>query len=133
MRFVLCAVLMTGPAFAATCESLAGLKLANTTITGAQSVAAGTFTPPGAPPSAPALTVYKTLPAFCRVRGVIQPSNDSHIEFEVAAGVGLERRILGCWRWRLRGEHQLHSRGGGVCQRSRPGRGVGRRLRGFLH
>jgi hypothetical protein len=35
-------------AAAATCEELKALNLSNTTITGAQSVAAGALTPPGA-------------------------------------------------------------------------------------
>ncbi len=80
-RFVLCAILIAVPVAAATCESLASLKLADTDITGARGVAAGAFTPPGAPINGPA--AYKTLPAFCRVQGVIQASSDSHIEFEV--------------------------------------------------
>jgi hypothetical protein len=58
------------------CESLASLKLPNTTITFAQTVAAGAFTPPGppagTPPAAvagpsPAAQLSKDLPAFCRV------------------------------------------------------------------
>lgn len=63
---------------AQTCEKLADLKLPNTTITAAQSVAAGAFAPP-----AGATTPYKELPAFCRVAGVIKPTNDSEIKFEV--------------------------------------------------
>jgi feruloyl esterase len=63
---------------AATCEGLAELKLPNTTITSAQSVAAGAFTP-----SANAAGPYKDLPAFCRVAGMIKPSSDSEIKFEV--------------------------------------------------
>ncbi len=63
---------------AATCEGLAELKLPNTTITTAQSVAAGAFTPPTGS-AAP----YKDLPAFCRVAGVIKPTGDSEIKFEV--------------------------------------------------
>ena len=63
---------------AQTCEKLADLKLANTTITAAQSVAAGAFTPPTGS-AAP----YKALPAFCRVTGVIKPTSDSDIRFEV--------------------------------------------------
>ena len=63
------------PASAATCESLAELKLPATTIT-AQSVAAGSFTPPEGP-------AIPNLPAFCRVTGVIKPSSDSNIQFEV--------------------------------------------------
>lgn len=60
----------------APCESLATLKLPHTTITLAQAVAAGPFTPPGAPES-------KDVPAFCRVTAELQPSNDSHIAIEV--------------------------------------------------
>jgi hypothetical protein len=73
------------------------LKLANTNITAAQVVAAGAFTPPGAPsPNGPALAAYKALPAFCRVQGVIQPSSDSHIEFEVwLPASGWNGRYLG--------------------------------------
>jgi Tannase and feruloyl esterase len=59
------------------------VEIANTTFTAAQVVAAGAFTPPGAPPNGPALAAWKALPAFCRVQGVIQPTSDSHIEFEV--------------------------------------------------
>jgi Tannase and feruloyl esterase len=63
---------------AATCEGLAELKLPNTTITMAQSVSIGAFTPPTGQ-AAP----YKELPAFCRVAGVIKPTSDSEIKFEV--------------------------------------------------
>ena len=63
-------------AHAAPCESLAGLALPYTTISVAQSVTAGTFTLPGSPPIA-------NLPAFCRVAGIIKPTSDSNIKFEV--------------------------------------------------
>ena len=66
------------PAAAQTCEKLADLKLANTSITVAQSVAPGAFTPPAGP-----ATAFKELPAFCRVTGVIKPTADSDIRFEV--------------------------------------------------
>lgn len=71
--------LMFGPraVAAATCEGLADLKLPNTTITAAQSVAAGAFTLAGT------TALYKELPAFCRVTGVIKPTSDSEIKFEV--------------------------------------------------
>jgi len=71
----------TAPAaFAQTagCEGLADLKLPTTTIVTAQSVAAGAFVPASGP--APA---FKALPAFCRVAGVIKPTGDSDIKFEV--------------------------------------------------
>ncbi|HJZ68001.1 MAG TPA: tannase/feruloyl esterase family alpha/beta hydrolase, partial [Blastocatellia bacterium] len=66
------------PVFAQSCEKLAEIKLANTTVTAAQPVAAGAFTPP-AGSAAP----FKGLPAFCRVTGVIKPTVDSDIKFEV--------------------------------------------------
>ena len=62
---------------AATCERLADQRLPNTTITAAQSVTAGSFTPPG---STNAMT---NLPPFCRVAGVIAPTVESQILFEV--------------------------------------------------
>jgi feruloyl esterase len=67
---------VTGTTIAATCESLATLSLPDTTITVAQTVPAGTFTIPGGPTLA-------GLPASCRVTGVIHPTSDSHIIFEV--------------------------------------------------
>src|SRR5215469_15295978 len=83
LRFGLCPLLISIPLGAATCDSLASLKLPNTSITAAQVVAAGAFVPPGPAPNAVALAPFKLLAAFCRVQGVIQPSTDSHIEFEV--------------------------------------------------
>ena len=57
----------TGAAAAATCESLKSLSLPRTTITLAESVNGGTFTPPenvaGGPPARP----ITNLPGFCRV------------------------------------------------------------------
>ncbi len=67
----------------ATCESLSELKLANTTITLAQLVAAGAFPPPPGEQALRGAPSYKNLPAFCRVTGVIKPSSDSDIRFEV--------------------------------------------------
>jgi Tannase and feruloyl esterase len=83
MRVLLFALLLATPGLAATCESLAAAKLANATIQSAQMVAAGEFSPPQAPLAGGAPANYKALPAFCRVQGVLEPSSDSHIEFEV--------------------------------------------------
>jgi hypothetical protein len=58
------------------CDALAKLNLPNTTIKTAEAVPAGTFTPPGD-------RAIPNLPAFCRVAGMIKPSADSDIEFEV--------------------------------------------------
>jgi len=94
------------PVFAAgSCESLSSLSLPNTTITMAQPVAAGAFTPPPAPRGAggargargdgargaggargaerPPTFDYKTMPAFCRVGATLKPTADSDIKIEV--------------------------------------------------
>jgi hypothetical protein len=64
------------PARGADCATLLNAKLPDTTITVAQSAPAGKFSPPyGAP--------VDKLPAFCRVAGVIRPTSDSDIHFEV--------------------------------------------------
>jgi feruloyl esterase len=60
------------------CESLKSTQLPDTTLSAADVVTPGAFT--GA--SARGFD-YKKLPAFCRVQGVIAPTPDSHIEFEV--------------------------------------------------
>jgi feruloyl esterase len=72
------------------CTALAALALPDTTITSAQSVAPGPFTPtmPAAAPT-PALAANAppsqpiVLPRHCRVAAVMKPSTDSHIEIEV--------------------------------------------------
>jgi feruloyl esterase len=64
------------PIFAATCESLAKLSLANTTITAADSVTSGTFLADGTNP-------IHDLPAFCRVAATLTPAPDSRIRIEV--------------------------------------------------
>jgi hypothetical protein len=73
--------LFASPTLAAqSCESLSNLKLPHTTISMAVSVPAGAFKRPDAPP---ANRSTMNLPAFCRVAGVIRPSDDSDIKFEV--------------------------------------------------
>ena len=69
-------------ATAQTRDPLADLKLPNTTIVSTETVAAGAFKPP-VPFAIPALDPFKSLPAFRRVVGVIKPTSDSHINFEV--------------------------------------------------
>jgi feruloyl esterase len=67
------------------CEQLAQLALPNTKITSAQTIAAGAFSPP--PAGAPWLmgdpSLYKQLPAFCRVTADDKPTPDSDIKIEV--------------------------------------------------
>ena len=66
----------TGINSAIPCESLMDLKLTDTTITSTQPVTSGSFAPPGADP-------IPGMPEFCRVEGVIRPTADSDIRFEV--------------------------------------------------
>ncbi len=74
---------IAAPVFAASCDSLASLALPDTTITSAQVVAAGQFTPPGANGKGKGANVYKELPEFCRVAATLKPSSDSDIKIEV--------------------------------------------------
>lgn len=83
-----------GPAAAQTCENLAGVVLPHATVTAAESVTGGSFTPPG---SATPLT---GLPPFCRVAVESTPTGDSLIKLEVwiPLGAGWNGRYqqLGC-------------------------------------
>ena len=106
--FSLLTIMMLSAASDATpCEKLASLALPKTTITSAQLVPAGPFTPPaqGGPPGGPVAPPAANaaagrggapgrgqgpggappviLPAHCRVQAVLAPSSDSHIEIEV--------------------------------------------------
>jgi feruloyl esterase len=87
LRLARCAALFATLIFsaaaanAATCESLATLSLPATTITMAQTVAVGTFTPPGA--NAQPGAALRDLPSFCRVAATLRPSSDSDIKVEV--------------------------------------------------
>jgi hypothetical protein len=65
------------------CESLAQLSLPNAKITLAQTVAAGTFVPPSAVGPGAQMSLYKTVPSFCRVAVESSPSADSDIKIEV--------------------------------------------------
>ena len=62
---------------AADCSSLKSLKLENTTITLAEPVTSGTL---AISDSRPLLT---GLPPFCRVTGILRPTSDSAIRFEI--------------------------------------------------
>jgi Tannase and feruloyl esterase len=86
-------VLFTAALAPTPCANLKSMSLPNTTITMAESVAPGVFTPPPAPPPAdpppppedgaqrqPAVI---TVPAFCRVMATLKPSADSEIQMEV--------------------------------------------------
>src|SRR5262245_36723985 len=61
----------------AACASLANQQLPDTTITAAQAITTGSFTPPGS------TNATTNLPPFCRVTGAIRPARESNILFEV--------------------------------------------------
>jgi len=84
-------------AIAATpCEDLAKANVPNTTITLAQTVQAGVFTPPaGARAGAP--NPFASLPAFCRIQATLRPSSDSDIKME------LWMPVAATWNRKLRG------------------------------
>jgi feruloyl esterase len=87
MRSLVFVIALSWPLAAATpCESLAKLALPHSTITAAQSVAAGALTlPPGAVPTFPGFPGpdFSHLPALCRVAATLQPTADSNIKIEV--------------------------------------------------
>src|SRR5712671_5840119 len=74
-------IALGGAADGATCESLLSIALPNTTITMAQTAAAGSFVAPGrgGGPGQP----LADLPAFCRVQATLRPSADSNIKMEL--------------------------------------------------
>ncbi|WP_157995168.1 tannase/feruloyl esterase family alpha/beta hydrolase [Peristeroidobacter soli] len=74
----LSAILLPLTSYAATCESLKSLAIADTTIDSSAAVAAGSFKDPAVPWAPPA-----QLPEHCRVIGTIKPTPDSNIRFEV--------------------------------------------------
>jgi hypothetical protein len=77
-------MLPTSPVSAASCESLATLKLANGAVTMAQSIAAGAFKEPGGR----AGVQMTDLRPFCRVAATLAPTAESDIsDRSVAAGV----------------------------------------------
>lgn len=101
MRFAtLLAIILIGAPFgnAASCESLKSLSEAYTTITVAESVAAGAFTQPGGRGG----QQFAAVPAFCRVAATLRPTSDSEIRIEVwlpAAGWNRKLQSAGNGAW----------------------------------
>src|SRR5262245_673383 len=65
------------------CEALAQTRIANGTVTSAELVQAGAFTPPNATNNPNAAAPFATLPAFCRVAVKLTPTPDSDIRAEI--------------------------------------------------
>src|SRR5215813_2359479 len=86
------AVVLFATRLAATpCANLKSVSLPNTTITTAESVPAGTFTPPGGNAAdgrqrggqRGGQPAGLAVPAFCRIAATLKPSSDSQIDMEV--------------------------------------------------
>jgi len=72
------------PVFGATCESLSAVTLKDATVTRAELVPAGKFSPPdGGRRGQGRGNAYADLPQFCRVAATLTPSSDSDIKVEV--------------------------------------------------
>jgi Tannase and feruloyl esterase len=65
------------------CADLKQMTLPNATITLAEGVAAGTFSPPDLKAGEKVPHLYKVAPAFCRVVVTLKPTADSDIKVEV--------------------------------------------------
>lgn len=94
-------VLVASAGEAATCESLSALPLANTTVTTAQTVAAGTFTQPGRGGRGGG-NAFASLPAFCRVAVTLRPTPRSDIKAEVwlpSVGWNGKLQVVGNGAW----------------------------------
>src|SRR5215471_9959525 len=69
---------------AASCESLASLRLPQTTITRAESVGPNGFSRPSLGPKTGRVgRAFATRVPFCRVAATLEPSSDSEIKIEV--------------------------------------------------
>ena len=101
-------LLIAIPAAAVTCESLLSVKLPDTTLTVAESVTGGKFTPPYG-------NRLDDVPAFCRVAGVIKPTADSYIRFEVwMPSSGWNDRYLGVGNGGFAGAIDYRALGGNL-------------------
>jgi hypothetical protein len=74
------------PAAVASCASLAGLALPDTTITIAQMIPAGPYTAPNG-------AVFTNLPPFCRIAATLTPTSDSNIKVEVWMPFAIEPQL----------------------------------------
>jgi feruloyl esterase len=106
--FAVSAVVWGGLARAQDCASLAKLALPETTIVSAESVTGGTVTPPYGEP-------VTGLPATCRVQGILRPTVDSVIRFEVwMPETGWNHRFLGTGNGGFAGSIYYSQMGGNV-------------------
>ena len=99
---LLACVFAPSGADAQTCERLTSLALPNTTITIAQGVAPGAFTPPAGRGRAGGPDAFAALPAFCRVAATLKPTPQSDIRIEVwlpSSGWNGKLQVVGNGAW----------------------------------
>jgi len=80
---ILGTVLLASVLQATPCEKLQSLSIPHTTITSAQVVPEGPFTPPGPGFGKPSPKAPAPIPAHCRVTMVLKPTSDSNINAEL--------------------------------------------------
>src|SRR5215467_11416533 len=80
MKLAIVFLLIAAPVMGAPCESLSTFSAPHVSVTLAQTVGAGQFTPPTRGRGADA---FANLPSFCRVAATLTPSSDSDIKIEV--------------------------------------------------
>ncbi|HVZ20031.1 MAG TPA: tannase/feruloyl esterase family alpha/beta hydrolase [Vicinamibacterales bacterium] len=88
------------------CAALASLRLPAVTVTRAEVVPRGAFTPPAPVPAVPPPTgpPFSRLPPFCRVTATLTPTSDSDIRIEVWLPLGSPseaRGASGGWNGKL--------------------------------
>ncbi len=101
MRSLAFLLLAAPAAFGLGCESVKDLKLGNTEITLAETVAVGAFQQPGTA-KGKQNPAFGRLPAFCRVAATLTPSSDSAIQIEVwmpLAGWNANLQSVGNGAW----------------------------------
>jgi feruloyl esterase len=102
--------LLTGRAFAGTCESLAKLHLPDGAVTAAESISSHSFTPPTGKP-------LTGLPPFCRVTATLKPSADSDILIEIWMPLaGWNQRLEGTGNGGLAGKIAYQSLAEGLLR-----------------
>jgi tannase/feruloyl esterase len=81
MKLAIAFLLVAAPTMGAPCESLSTFTQPHVSVTLAQTVAAGQFTPPAR--GGRGASAFANLPAFCRVAATLTPTSDSDIKIEV--------------------------------------------------
>jgi feruloyl esterase len=102
LKSLLVSAAAAAAAAGATCESLASLSLADTTITSAQPVSSGGFVSPAGGKGKGKGNAFADLPEFCRVAATLRPTADSDIKIEVwmpASGWNSKYEAVGNGGW----------------------------------